>query len=89
MELPESLKERLGLFKASANYNVQHAELFKEHSWFAVLIGQGLIPDNYHPLADMLSKGEQNSFLSRIHSGVSGRVSFLDDHRDYLNKYLA
>lgn len=89
MELPESLKERLGLFKASANCNVQHAELFKEHSWFAVLIGQGLIPDNYHPLADMLSKGEQNSFLSRIHSGVSERVSLLDDHRDYLNKYLA
>lgn len=88
MSIPDSLQERLDLFRVSANCNVQQNELFKEHSWFAVLIGQGLIPDSYHPLADLLSKSEHKNFLSNIHSAVSERVALLDDHKNYLNKYL-
>ena len=58
MDIPDSLANRLEIFRTRGEAMVVHHELFKEQSWFAVLAGQGLMPVDYHPVADLLSEDE-------------------------------
>ena len=38
-------------------------ELFGENSWVQVMLGQGLVPEQYHPIVDMMSEEELKGFL--------------------------
>ena len=84
MDIPDSLKTRLAVFKERAETMVRHHELFKEGSWFAVLTGQGLIPDSYHPIADVISDDELRQRLSRIRTAIQDRVNGMPSQDAYL-----
>ena len=71
MEIPDSLQEKLEIFRSRGEIMVRHEELFKETSWFAVLAGQGLMPESYHPVADAISEDELRLRLTKIRTGVS------------------
>ena len=46
MELPESLQQKINIFKTTAHVVDYDIGLFMPPSWLAVYLGQGLIPDN-------------------------------------------
>jgi tryptophan halogenase len=66
-----------------------HYELFKETSWYAVLVGQGLEPESYHPVADAISEDELRLRLTRIRTGVQNRVKGLPEHKEFVRKNCA
>lgn len=84
MEIPDSLQEKLETFKARGEILARQSELFKEASWFAVLAGQGMFPDSYHPVADAISDDELRLRLTQVRSGISERVKSLPLHKDYV-----
>ncbi|RYG83783.1 MAG: tryptophan halogenase, partial [Alphaproteobacteria bacterium] len=84
MDIPESLKTRLEVFKARGESMVRQYELFKETSWFAVLAGQGMMPDAYHPVADVISDEELRQRLSRIRTAIQDRVNGMPSQERYL-----
>ncbi|MFT4074419.1 MAG: tryptophan 7-halogenase [Asticcacaulis sp.] len=84
MDIPDSLAARLEVFRTQGQCMVQEYEIFKEVSWFAVLLGQGLHPEDYHPVADVISEDELKLRLSRIRAGVKKRVDGLMSHDDFL-----
>ncbi len=86
MELPETLKARMELFRNTGRFVQRKDEVFSD-SWLQVMIGQGLIPQQHHPLADEMSKQELQAFLSRIEEDIAVRVSKLPSHGEYLNRY--
>ncbi|ESQ84145.1 hypothetical protein AEAC466_10385 [Asticcacaulis sp. AC466] len=86
MDIPDSLKHRLEIFKTTGHIHVQPHELFKEASWFAVLVGQGLFPDNYHPLADTISEDALRQRLARIRTGITDRVNGLPAHDAFVGR---
>lgn len=86
MTIPCSLSRRLEVFKGTANSCVSINELFKEHSWIAVLLGQGFVPDSYHPLADVISEMEIDNNLKAIKAEVSSKVDRLPTHEQFLSK---
>jgi tryptophan halogenase len=53
MELPDSLAERLALFRACGRLSQHPEEMFTATSWQAVLDGQGVRPRSYDPLVDL------------------------------------
>jgi tryptophan halogenase len=63
-------------------------ELFKEASWFAVMIGQGLEPADYNPLVDSISPEENRAHLLRIEQQVAAALAGLARHEDYIRKQL-
>jgi hypothetical protein len=76
MSIPDSLATRLEIFRARGEAMVVHHELFKEQSWFAVLMGQGLTPVDHHPVADLLSEGRAEAAVgqgSHQHPGPGER----------------
>ena len=86
MEVPATLAEKLEHFRARGEIGVRHQELFKENSWFAVLYGQGLTPQGYHPLADVVPEDELKLRLSKIRTGIQDRVNGLPTHQQFIDQ---
>ena len=84
MEVPDSLRARLELFRSRGEVMPGGQELFREVNWFSILHGQGLVPEDYHPVADALSAEELASRLSQIRAGVKARVDTMPSHDDYI-----
>lgn len=89
MEIPESLQERLEIFRTRSEVMARHEELFKEQSWFAVLAGQGLMPESYHPVADAISEDELRLRLTKIRTGITNRINGMPSHKDFIMQNCA
>lgn len=87
MEIPDSLQHRIELFKQTGRVFQVPTELFGENSWTQVMLGQGLIPEQYHPIVNMMDDAELESFLSSIDQSVKSKVSQLPKHLDFINYY--
>lgn len=87
MDIPESLAKRIALFKQSAHVYKLEQELFGEASWLQVMLGQGLVPQNYHPIVDSMSDDELTRFLGAIKNHVAQKANGLPNHADFINNY--
>ena len=87
MDIPDTLKHRMSLFKESANVFKKEEELFGEASWVQVMMGQGLIPEQYHPIVDLMGDDELQSFLDNIKLTVKRKVDNWPDHLDFIEQY--
>jgi tryptophan halogenase len=89
MEIPDSLKEKLEIFRTRGEVMARHDELFKETSWFAVLAGQGLMPESYHPVADAISEDELRLRLTKIRTGILNRINGMPEHDEFIRRNCA
>ena len=89
MEIPDSLQHRNELFKQSGRVFKVPTELFGENSWVQVMLGQGLVPEQYHPIVDMMSQEELKSFLEGIKGSVGNMVAQLPEHQQFINHYCS
>lgn len=87
MTIPDSLKHRIELFKQTGRVFQVPTELFGENSWTQVMLGQGLMPEQYHPIVNMMSDDELKSFLAGIDQTVTNLVKQLPSHSDFINHY--
>jgi tryptophan halogenase len=87
MDIPETLKHRMLLFKESANVFKKEEELFGETSWVQVMMGQGLIPEQYHPIVDLMDDNELQKFLDNIKLTVKCKVDNWPNHLDFIEQY--
>ncbi|WP_265561662.1 tryptophan halogenase family protein [Sphingomicrobium arenosum] len=84
MDIPDSLKFKLDVFRASGKSYRYADELFTDVAWFQVLNGQGVRPERYHPLADKISSEQLGAFLGDIESVVDRAAGQLPTHEDFL-----
>jgi len=87
MEIPDSLQHRIELFKQTGRVFKLSGELFGENSWIQVMLGQGLMPEQYHPIVNMMSDDELQQFLSGIHGSAQKLVSQLPEHQRFIDHY--
>lgn len=86
MTIPDSLKARMDMFQQTGRFIQRKNEIFVD-SWLQVMIGQGLIPAQHHPLADELSEQELTTFLANFEQDIRHKVSQLPNHIEYLDKH--
>jgi tryptophan halogenase len=89
MDIPDSLAEKLEIFRTRGEVMARHDELFKETSWYAVLAGQGLTPESYHPVADAISEDELRLRLTKIRSGIQKRIDGMQNVEDFIRAHCA
>jgi tryptophan 7-halogenase len=89
MELPASLRHRIELFRETARVFRPSDELFAENSWIQVMMGQGITPERYHPVADLMEADELRRFLGDIQVRVSRSVAGLPPHQRYVEQLCA
>ncbi len=87
MEIPDSLRHRIDLFRETGRVFRVPTELFAENSWIQVMLGQGIVPEQYHPVVDVMSDGELDRFLREIRSRVDNAVAQLPRHDVYVEQY--
>ena len=87
MEIPDSLTQKIELFRETGRVFRRNEELFAENSWVQVMMGQGIMPKSYHPIATKLSDAEMAKFLSTIRDNVAQTVAGLPDHEAYVARY--
>lgn len=87
MEIPDSLVQKIELFRETGRVFRRNDELFAENSWVQVMMGQGIMPRSYHPITTKLSDGEVSRLLSTIRENVAQTVSSLPDHSVYVAHY--
>jgi len=86
MPIPDSLNDKLELFRSRGETMSARAPLFQETSWFAVLYGQGLEPESYHPIADKMSQDQLRILLTRVRTGVAKRMDTLLPQEEYMQR---
>ena len=87
MKIPDSLEHRIDLFKQTGRVFRVPNELFGENSWIQVMLGQGLMPEQYHPIVDMMTDDELRRFLSGAEASVTKLVSKLPEHQAFIDHY--
>jgi tryptophan halogenase len=88
MAIPEGLAYKSDLFRNTGRIVLETEELFKEASWFAVMMGQGLEPTDYNPLLDSISREENQAHLRRIRGQIATALMTMPRHRDYIQQRL-
>ena len=87
MEIPDSLAERIELFRENGIAYQAPDELFRLDSWIMVMLGQGAWPKSYHHLARMMEPGQLQTALNDIKAGIAREVARLPDHRQFVEGY--
>jgi tryptophan halogenase len=87
MAIPDSLQHRIDLFRDTGRVFKANDQLFAENSWTQVMLGQGIVPREFHPIANRMSEAELKKFLTHIRGKVEQTVQQLPMHGDYVRKY--
>jgi tryptophan 7-halogenase len=89
MSIPDSLRQKLEMFRERGRIFRENNELFTETSWFAVMIGQGLRPRGYDPLVDLLTDDELSRRLAHIKDTIGKCVNTMPLHREFIARHCA
>jgi len=89
MELPPTLAGKIDLFRDAGLFIREEDELFLDDSWGQVMIGQGIMPDGWSPLADNVPGEDLAPFLASIASSYRAKAATYPEHRDFVAAMIA
>lgn len=84
MQLPHELARKIALFRASARVSRRDDELFAEPGWVQVMLGQGIVPAAWHPIADQLASDDLDAFLGTVETVARRTADALPTHAQFL-----
>lgn len=87
IDIPDSLAEKIALFRASGQFIREEDELFLDDSWGQVMIGQGIVPQSWSPLADNLPGEDLGPYLDTLRRAYRTKAAALPDHRDFVTGF--
>ncbi len=69
--LPDTLQERLDVYRATGRVKPRPGELFTDLSWFYIFEGMGVRPASYDPLMDVVPSPRLRQMLDQIRGEVA------------------
>jgi tryptophan halogenase len=87
MEIPDSLKHKMELFRHRARVVTYKDGLFLEPSWLAVYFGQRVIPQAYEPLADVVDGAALARKMQQVREQIQAAAVRMPAHEDFLRSY--
>ena len=87
MDIPDSLREKIELFRAKGEVAQYQQGLFLVPSWLAVYLGQHIIPQSWDPQVDRVDTDAIRTQLAQIKSAIRQAAASMGDHAEYLSKY--
>lgn len=88
MPLPESLQERIALFKEQGLVREHSESVFSPASWQSVFEGMGVRPRRYHPRVDSVDYNELKATLHTAQQAIAQMVARLPRHDTYLSRSI-
>ena len=87
MEIPDSLRETVELFRDSARITPSAEELFKTVSWAQVMIGQRIQPRRYPPVIDRLKDAELKTFINHVEEVIRSCVAVVPPQEAFIARH--
>ena len=89
MPVPETLKRKIQLFAENGSLFREQNDLFLESSWLQVMLGQGIVPKDYHPLANSYSETQLKQMLQTMLAIKRDPLDKLPSHDEFLRRVCA
>ncbi|BCA62697.1 hypothetical protein HMP09_1931 [Sphingomonas sp. HMP9] len=86
MPIPDELAYRIKHFRAGGRLVSPGAELFVNSNWLAVLVGQGINPDEYAPLVDQRSHVDASAKLAALRQIIAQAAECMPTHDEWLRR---
>ena len=75
------------LFRSTGRIQDHGRDLFKTDAWLQVMIGQRVLPERYHPMADIPPDQQLRNFFAEIKRVISHNSSAFGDHQRYIDTH--
>lgn len=86
MPMPDSLRERIELFRGHGALREGVDELFRAASWQSVFEGMGIHPAKHCPRIEHLQAEQLSASLSNARQAIRGMVANLPTHDEFLRR---
>jgi tryptophan 7-halogenase len=83
MEVPETLTQRIDMYRAAGRIILRQPELFNELDWFWVFEGMGVVPRDYDPLVDTIDYEQVKRVMLAISQKVSADTAAAPTHDSF------
>jgi tryptophan halogenase len=87
MDIPDRLRTKVELFRATGTLTNDRTDIFLDSSWLQVMLGQGIMPRDYHPLADRLTDEQLADKLAMTRKTKMQPMDQIPAHDEFLELY--
>jgi len=84
MTVPDSLHEKIDLFRRGGRIAKYSEGLFFEPSWVAVYLGQGIVPEGWDQRADAIDRQGLGQAMDQLRAQIAAEVGKMPDHAAWL-----
>ena len=88
MSIPDNLAYKMDHFRKSARIILTRGDLFQAPSWLAVFLGQGVLPADYDPMADVVDDATVEAQLSAMRREIAAAAGRMPSHADFVNSLI-
>ena len=89
MSIPDSLRQRIELFRETAGIFCAPDDLFQLTSWLQVLWGQGVRPRATHPFVEAIAPQDRAGYLQDLRRLLAQAAGQVPDHAAFIAKHCA
>lgn len=87
MDVPESVSDKMNLFKKNGRIFRLYDNMYDVTSWFQVMNGQGLQPQGYDPIVDLLTDNELTRKMKNVLEVVRTSAEYMPSHQAYIDQH--
>jgi tryptophan halogenase len=87
MPVPESLREKIRIFRQNGQLGHTHGQFFSSDSWCSILEGMKIRPQKHHPLLDAFSSQDLAKTLNDNVQTIQDTVLKMPSHHDYIQAH--
>lgn len=87
MEIPDSLSQKMELFREAGRVFRYEDELFAKPSWVAVMLGQNIMPRVVDPFVSEIGEHEITRSLNSMRSAMDQATARMPTHTSFLSRY--
>lgn len=84
MEIPDTLANKIELFRKGGKIFPDQNNLFAESSWLQVMMGQGIEPEDYHPIANNIPDEQILDIMAKMKKIKEEPISQIPSHDEFI-----
>ena len=87
MPIPDGLRETIDMFRTDGRYFRNGDDFFALPNWVQVMLGQGIVPQGYHPIVDEMPEERLLEHVEGTRTMLAHAVASMPTHQEWIDRY--
>ncbi|WP_196139858.1 tryptophan halogenase family protein [Aliikangiella sp. G2MR2-5] len=87
MDIPESLKQKIETFTRTSRIEQKEGDMFSKRSWQQIMLGQGITPNGYHPIVDLMPESQLEKVFAQMREKIEMELENLPTHQEFIDSF--